>query len=261
MYSFKLKEDLPYIERLPDDVQASIERVVVKVIYESFVVPGDQDYLTARLLAQKGLPRAFFWAAAQCIEKYLKAFLLLDGHSVIDKRKFRGHPVKILFDDAAKVDNALRSIDLTPHVKINIEEDVRRHIKSFTIDSFIEDIDVHGSADNRYNSCGVEFNTGHLFALDNFAYALRGKIGVPSINDSFNNIHSDLISIFEANNPWFCGRTDKCHKSIPSEVFPIVLSSAVTTLDFLYEHKDESPYRHVLKWLDKKMKLPKRVNI
>jgi len=255
VYSFNLKEDLLYIDRLPDNVQANIESCIVDVIYESFVVPGDQDYLTARLLAQKGLKRAFYWAAAQSIEKYLKAFLLLNGHSVVDN-KFSGHPIKALFDEAASKDGALRSINLTPHPDINIERDTWRHLKSFTIENFIEDIEIHGSADNRYNSFGVEFNTGHLFALDNFAYALRGKIGVPSIKYSFKGIESDLISIFEDNNPWFCGSADKCHTKIPSKAFPIKYSLAVTKLDFLIKHKSEPTYGYALKWLNKKMKLP-----
>jgi len=258
VYSFNLKKDLSYIDRLPDNVQANIERYIVDVIYESFVIPGDQDYLTARLLAQKGLQRAFYWAAAQSIEKYLKAFLLLNGHSVVDN-KFSGHPIKALFDEAASIDGALRNINLTPHADINIERDTSRHLKSFTIEKFIEDIGIHGSADNRYNSFGVEFNTGHLFALDNFAYALRGEIGVPSIKYSFKGIESDLISIFEDNNPWFCSSADKCHTKIPSKAFPIKYSLAVTTLDFLIKHKSEPTYGYALKWLNKKMKLPNKI--
>ena len=258
VYSFKLKEVLSHIDRLPDNVQANIESCIVDVIYESFVVPGDQDYLTARLLAQKGLQRAFYWAAAQSIEKYLKAFLLLNGRSVVGK-KFSGHPIKALFDEAANIDSALRSINLAPHADINIERGTRRHLKSFSIENFIEDIEIHGSADNRYNSFGVEFNTGHLFALDNFAYALRGKIGVPSIKYSFKKIESDLISIFEDNNPWFCSSVDKCHTKIPSKAFPIKYSLAVTKLDFLIKHKAEPTYGYALKWLNKKMKLPNKV--
>ena len=54
-YRSDLIKDLPNVGRLPDKIQANIEMKVVKVIYESFVIPGDQDYLTARLLAQRGL--------------------------------------------------------------------------------------------------------------------------------------------------------------------------------------------------------------
>lgn len=52
-------------------------------------------------MAQKGLQRAFYWAAAQSIEKYLKAFLLLNGHST---KKYKGHSIKDLFDDAVDID-------------------------------------------------------------------------------------------------------------------------------------------------------------
>lgn len=45
----------------------------------------------SRLLAQKGLTRGFYWAATQATEKYLKAFLLMNGQSV---KGFIGHPIK-----------------------------------------------------------------------------------------------------------------------------------------------------------------------
>ena len=260
VYSFDLKKVLPYIDRLPDNVQANIESNIVGVIYESFVVPGDQDYLTARLLAQKGLQRAFYWAAAQSIEKYLKAFLLLNDFTDDKHMKIiGGHSINALFGKAASIDCALSNIKLTPHADINIDKVTSKHLKSFSIDNFIEDIEIHGSSDNRYNSFGVEFNTGHLFALDNFAHALREKIGVPSIKYSFKGIERDLISIFEDNNPWFCNNVDKCHTKIPSKAFPIKDSLEVTKLDFLIKHKSEPTYGYALKWLNKKMKLPEKI--
>ena len=67
---------------------------IVKVIYESFVIPADEDYLTARLLVKSKLYRGFYWSAAQCIEKYLKAYLLLHDVSV---KKSNGHSIKPLF--------------------------------------------------------------------------------------------------------------------------------------------------------------------
>jgi len=73
--------EIAHFKLMPGHIQSSAEGNAVDVIYESFVVPGDQDYLMSRLLAQKGLPREFYWAAAQAIEKYLKAFLLINGES------------------------------------------------------------------------------------------------------------------------------------------------------------------------------------
>ncbi len=258
-YRSDLIKDLPNVERLPDKTQANIEIKVVQVIYESFVKPGDQDYLTARLLAQRGLPRAFFWAAAQTIEKYLKAFLLLNGKSLLDK-KYKGHPIDELFRDAVEIDERLININLYPHKDINIDCEIRKRIKEFSLEVFIKDIKTHGSASNRYNLSGVEFDTGHLFALDNFVYALRRLIGVPPIADSFYNVHDDLINIFQDNNPLFCGDSNMCHSKIPSKNFQIQRSRSVTTLDFLIKNKNDVGNIPALRWLNNKMKLPKEVS-
>ena len=123
------------------------------------------------------------------------------------------------------------NINMTPHADINIDRITSKHLKSFTIDTFIGDIEIHGSADNRYNSFGVEFDSGHIFALDNFAYALREKISVPSIKYSFKEIENDLISIFEDNNPWFCSSVDKCHTKIPSNPHALAGTTKHETLE------------------------------
>lgn len=60
VYSFNLGDAVPHFHLYPERTKAAAERYVAEVIYESFVVPGDQDYLMARLLALKGLPRGFY---------------------------------------------------------------------------------------------------------------------------------------------------------------------------------------------------------
>jgi hypothetical protein len=262
-YRSDLIKDLPNVGRLPDKIQANIEMKVVEVIYESFVIPGDQDYLTARLLAQRGLPRAFFWAAAQTIEKYLKAFLLLNGKSLLDDKnndKYKGHSIDKIFRDAVEIDESLKNINLYPHKDINIDNEMRDRIMNFSLEAFIKDIKTHGCANNRYNLSGVRFDTGHLFALDNFVYALRGLIGVPSITDSFSNVDDELKIIFQDNNPLFCDGSDMCHSKIPSKKFQIRRSGSVTMLDILIKHKYDNRNIFALKWLKNKMKLPKEVS-
>lgn len=91
IYSFDMSKEMPYFKSMPEHLQASAESNAVEVIYESFVIPADEDYLMSRLLAQKGLTRGFYWAATQATEKYLKAFLLMNGQSV---KGFIGHPIK-----------------------------------------------------------------------------------------------------------------------------------------------------------------------
>lgn len=195
VYSFDMSGEIANFKRMPKDVQSRIKRNVVYVIYESFVVPGDQDYLMARLLAQNGLPRGFYWAAAQAIEKYLKAFLLINGMGVIN---FKGHPVKNLFDAAAKIDISFADLNVLPHPSIPINVAVAEHLKRFTVRDFICELEKHGNPDNRYNAFGVKYNTGHPCAMDSLSFHIRGRIGkLPIINKSFKRLKQDLINTFE----------------------------------------------------------------
>lgn len=237
---------------MPEHVRWSAERSTVDVIYESFVVPGDQDYLISRLLAQKGLPRGFYWAAAQATEKYLKAFLLMNGAGVI---KFKYHPIKKLFEAACQIDGSLAKIEILPHQNLQVEASVSRHLKKFSILEFIAELEKHGNADNRYNAFGVEYNTGHLLAMDSLAFELRGKIGAIPIHESFTKLDPDLINAFEKNNPWFLAGENQDLISIPSKEFPIQFSSSVTKLEILIENQSNPAYKLALQWLSAKMKL------
>lgn len=256
IYSFDMSKEIAHFKRMPEETQSSAECNAVDVIYQSFVVPGDQDYLMSRLLAQKGLPRGFYWAAAQAIEKYLKAFLLMNGEDV---KKFNGHPIKKLFEAASKIDTTLNDIDILPHNSIQVEASVSNLLKKFTIQCFIDELERHGSADNRYNTFGVDYNTGHLCAMDSLSFQLRGKIGVISIYRSLNKLSPDLIQAFEKNNPWFSTEENLPLSQIPSEDFPIQFSSSVTKLEFLIKHKNNLAYSMALQWLKAKMKLPKEI--
>ena len=248
--------EMAHFKLMPEHIQSSAECNAVDVIYESFVVPGDQDYLMSRLLAQKGLPRGFYWAAAQAIEKYLKAFLLMNGEGV---RRFKAHPIKELFEAASKIDTSLVDLNILPHDSIQVEASVSHHLKKFTIPDFIDDLERHGSADNRYNAFGVDYNTGHLCAMDSLSFQLRRKIGATPINESFKKLSSDLMLIFEKNNPWFHAEENQLPNQIPSDEFHIQYSSSVTKLEILIKNESNPAYKLALQWLSAKMKLP-RIN-
>jgi hypothetical protein len=251
VYQFKVEDEIPYASLLTDSDRASAECNIVKVIYESFVVTADQDYLTARLLSQSGLDRAFFWAAAQTVEKYLKAFLLLRGEPV----KSRSHKLVSLYEKACALDATLQNIDIAPHDELGIPDYALRHVTVFSIKAFLRDIDKFGRPDNRYNSFGVDFNSGHLFALDHFVYNFRMKIEVPDIWQSLKRVDEGLLDAFMRNNPWLASDV----RSIPeSAKLPVSvrLAMAVTTLDFLVAQIQSPAYKLALKWLNKMMKLP-----
>ena len=254
VYSFDMSEEMPYFKSMPEDIQASAESNTVEVIYESFVTPADEDYLMSRFLAQKGFERGFYWAAAQATEKYLKAFLLMNGQSV---KNFKGHPIKKLFEAAGKVDESILALQITPHQNIVVEPSISNLLKKFTAQSFIAELEKYGSPDNRYNAFGVEYNTGHLFAMDSFSFQLRKKIGVISIDRSFNRVSPELIELFERYNPWFSLERNLTLNQIPNIDFPIKSSSSITKLEFLIKNNDSPAYNMALRWLNAKMIFPK----
>lgn len=250
IYEFKVEDAIPQSQALPKEFKISAECNIVDVIYESFVVTADQDYLTARLLAKSGLYRAFYWAAAQSIEKYLKAFLLLRGESVRDGT----HDVEQLYTKACKLDNSLQSISVDPHDLLSVPEYARDYLKIFSTIEFLREIDKFGRPDNRYNSFGVDFNTGCLFALDHFVFSLREKTIVPDIWQSLRKVDGRLIDTLEMHNPWF-SREPMSSDSLQT---PIVVtdSTTVTKFDFLVKQSQNPPYKLALKWLNQMMKLP-----
>lgn len=237
--------------------QTTAECSVVDVIYESFVIPGDQDYLMSRLLTQTGLFRGFYWAAAQAIEKYLKAFLLMNGEGV---KRFKAHPIQALFEGAIGLDRSLSSIDILPHPRLLLQTHESKYLKRFTVRNYIEELEKHGNADNRYNACGVDYNTGHLFALDSLSFQLRKRIGAPSITESFRHLTQDLILPFGNRNPWFSDSAIEPTQHYNERAnFSILDSTSVTKLEFLMKHANNPAYEMALQWLRAKMKVPTTV--
>jgi HEPN domain-containing protein len=256
-YSLNLNNDINYFDRMPDSTQASIERHIVNVIYESFALPADHDYLTARLLAQKGLTRGFYWAAAQAVEKYLKAFLLMHGVGV-DTNEFIGHPLVKLWNAASRINNTLQNLDIIPHESMHVEPSSAIHLKKYTINDYLDVLEKYGSPDNRYNAFGLKYNTGHLCALDSFCAKLRPKIGVIRIEESFKNLSPDLILSFEHYNPWFASKDSQALSEIPNKDFPIKYGISFTHLDFLIKNEISNECGLALQWLRSKMRLPKK---
>lgn len=219
MYSFDCQKDIQNFEIFSEEIQGSIEKNIVKVICESFVEPGDEDYFTARLLAQKGMHRAFFWAASQALEKYLKAYLLMRGISV---KEYGGHPLEKLFQAVKKSGKKFPSISTKCHPAIHINPEVSKSFRELSPDEFIKEIENHGSADNRYNSFGVDFDSGCLFALDSFIFHLRNEIGVPPIRHTLKNMDPGLVDAFYHYNPWFADAdVEQKYPELPNKIFKL----------------------------------------
>ena len=176
----------------------------------------------------------------------------------VNEERFRGHPVAALHTEACRVDVQLAAAGTKPHTGIKIHPNVAESFKQMSVTEFINDIESQGSPDSRYNSFGVSFNSGYLFALDSYVCALRQQIGVPPIQETLRKVDKDLVHAFYSYNPWFAP-PQRNFSELPNEDFKLRLSGSVTTLDRLIS--EHAPYgsRFVLQWLDKKMILPRKV--
>lgn len=253
VYSFNLGDAVSHFDIYPERTKAEAERYVAEVIYESFVVTGDQDYLMARLLALKSLPRGFYWAAAQTVEKYLKALLLLRGQGVAS---YRGHNLLNLFEAATAVEPSLGTADISMHKSITAPENYSKYIQQFSINELLVDLENHGAPDNRYNAIGIEYNTGHLFALDAFAHHVRALIGVPPIAESYRKLSEDLVASFNIANPWFCA-SQGLPLTLPTKELPLRADGTVTMLEFISKNQKNPECAIAVEWLSEKMQLPK----
>lgn len=254
--NFNILDDISEVALLTELDQNHIESDIVNIIYQSFVIPADEDYLAARLLAQNGLSRAFYWSASQAIEKYLKALLLMNGQCLSSNR---GHSVSAQFDKVTGIYDELKNIKFTLDTNINIDNGVGERVSDITLSSFLDDIDKFGSPDNRYNASGVQFNTWFLFALDTFIYEVRKYLSGPDILSNYKYINEELMCAFKDNNPKFNG-VDYKNTKIPSEKFQVCSSVKTTKLDFISK-QDTVKSKFVLDWLGMKgYKFPSKIS-
>lgn len=253
LYQFTLANDQT-LGRLPDNIQASIEKLIVDVIYEAFVTSADEDYLSARVLAVQGLPRSFAWGSGQALEKYFKAFLLFRGEKV-NGNDFRGHPVRKLYDATVRLDSTIADIDMSPHPNINAELHSQAHIRTIPLPEFIDIIETIGDPANRYNANGIDFDTSYIFALDNFIHGFRDRIGAPAIQSSFERFNSELLRPFYDNNPHFCSLQADAHSKIATHSFRLLRELGCSTQQFLLKNESAFPYMHALNWLRQRMRV------
>lgn len=247
-YSFDVGETIERFKTCTLEEQGNIEAYIAQVIVDSFVKPGDDDYVAARALAIGGLHRSFFWSAAQTAEKYLKAFLLLHGVPVKDA----SHKLSGLLTKAKKIDPTFGDIDLAPHSGLTLPAEFP--LTLFKLDKFLEALDKYGSPNNRYNDCGAIYNTGHLFALDSLAYQLRNKMQVPSIESSLRReLSADFRRYLYENNPHFAP-IDYEHTSLPNPLFPLTNEMFVPHWEILLR-SNTMQYLFPKQWLAAHMKI------
>jgi len=94
----------------------SVSASKTNLVHELFVRTADENYITARWCATNRLNTDFLWLAVHALEKYLKAVLLVNGHS--SKRSAAGkkpysHDIVGLYADVKALSGPLLPSNLS----------------------------------------------------------------------------------------------------------------------------------------------------
>lgn len=228
-----------YGEKVVNEITSNIK----SIIYDTFLYTADEDYLQARFLALHGQQRLFYWSACQCIEKYLKAILLLSGESVKDS----SHDICHLFQKAIGADESLKSRSLNPPIEL---KELELDWGSKKIGALISLINTHGDADNRYDYIGIDCDSSVLIKLDQLVKLLRAKITCANIFQ-YKKIDNQLLKHFYNYNYCFAPK-DFLHGDIYQliKVFRLTNTSMDRAVNGRYGYEDV--YKN---WLSKNIKI------
>jgi HEPN domain-containing protein len=134
------------------------------IVDELFIKTADDNYVVARWCFNYGMDVDFFWLAAHCLEKYLKAALLLNGRPA----KKQKHDIRTLYTDVHPLAPELLPTKLTipdglPDALLGEEP----------AEAFIKRIYLYGQPDNRYQLIGYIKRGADLAKLDQLVFAIR----------------------------------------------------------------------------------------
>jgi len=144
-----MRIDIPMLVRLPSDQRQRFESVASRIVAETFVFTADLDYLTARFSFFEKQNHLFLWSAAQAVEKYLKANVLLLGIGRVQKsHKLKGmvqsirakHPERLTVDTSIPVGWDEQGVGSWPAVHI---DDFISHLETWGSPSSLSDLTHH----------------------------------------------------------------------------------------------------------------------
>ncbi|EGQ7918251.1 TPA: HEPN domain-containing protein [Vibrio parahaemolyticus] len=254
-FSVSVTDDYPFFaQKGLEDIRDGIQRSIIDVIHESFVYTADQDYISARLMALYGNDRAFYWSAAQCLEKYLKAILLYRGVAIKDL----SHNIEKLFEKVKIEVKEFANFQFDIDLSNSVDEHIVDVMELYNIKDFISLITLLGSPHQRYNQSGYNFNSSLVFHLDSLVYFTRSLLTEWPIEGSFTkSIQPNLLNVLYIQNDFFkCskGCSEFAHMVSEFRHFSNLTSTSLDRLSSQTE-KDRN-YRFALNWLNKRMVLP-----
>jgi hypothetical protein len=130
------------------------------------IAPADNNYLLARFCRIYGVYDDFWWQAAQALEKYLKAGIVLNGHSSIEFR----HDLVALYSKHRDVfkDSAFLEFSKPDNLADS-------HWRLEPVEKFISKVSRIGDPDSRYGQVSRFEKVDDLFKLDQIVHELRRR--------------------------------------------------------------------------------------
>jgi hypothetical protein len=172
-----MKIDSLVLNELPQEQRERFEEVATEIVCESFIFTADRDYLTARFAFFQKQSHLFLWSAAQAIEKYLKANILLLGSGCIKKTHLHTELAKTLRASEPK------RLEIDILIPDGWPEQGVTDWPSLNVDGFLERIETLGSPDVRYDQVQLDVYLQDLVFLDRMAFSLRDRLVVESVQN------------------------------------------------------------------------------
>ncbi|MGB8412328.1 MAG: hypothetical protein WCE23_05830 [Candidatus Binatus sp.] len=147
-------------------VERDISPSTNSLVDRMFVATADQDYVLARWAALNHLDLQFLLLGLLAVEKYLKAILLLNGHSA---EKY-GHNIVTSYEDVLKF---YPSLSFAPLVKPNLAGIGQLYWRDEPLNAFIKRLNEMGDPNNRYMLYGFSYWSDDLFKLDQLVWSIR----------------------------------------------------------------------------------------
>jgi len=162
-----MKIDQSVQNALPHDQRGSFIHNAKGIVTESFIFTGDRDYLTARFAFFQKQSHLFLWSAAQALEKYLKASILLLGCGAIKRIHHHTKLAKTLRETHAE------RLEIDTTMPDGWAEQGVAPWPEMDVDGFLQRIETLGSPDVRYDQVQLEVHLQDLVLLDRLAFRLR----------------------------------------------------------------------------------------
>lgn len=193
-----------FLNVLPSEQHDRFIRNATEIVCESFIFTGDRDYITARFAFFQKQSHLFMWSAAQALEKYLKANILLLGGGSIDK-----------IHDHINLSNILRK---THPELLMIETSIPRGWDDviwpeLDADGFLKRIESIGSPEVRYDQVKLDICLQDLVFLDRLAFKLRYQLVGETVESCKLVGDAMKVDFFRLNYPF--APSDFQHKPLP----------------------------------------------